>query len=112
MKYNLRLLCYRIETQKSGGVGAVVRSLPSNPKVPVPFPVLPRLEYLATFFPAKVHSAFHPSEVGKMSTSMHGGVLGHSSCQWVKRRNKHVIQYASFFKCHEPDRVKATKIFP
>ena len=38
----------------------------------VPFRVLPRVEYLATFFPAKVHSAFHSSEVGKMSTSMHG----------------------------------------
>ena len=25
-----------------------------------------------TFYPAKVHSAFHPSAVGKMSTSIHG----------------------------------------
>ena len=46
----------------------------------VPFPVLPRVEYLATAFPAKVHSAFHPSEVGKMSTSMHG--LLRSGCHW------------------------------
>ena len=48
----------RIDLTLRGGVG--------------PFPVLARVEYLAPFFPAKVRSAFHPSEVGKMSTSMHG----------------------------------------
>ena len=56
---------------ESGGVGAVVRSLPSNPKVPGSIPGSAETGIFATFFPAKVHSAFHPSEVGKMSTSMH-----------------------------------------
>ena len=41
----------------------MVRSLPSNPKVPGSIPGSAE---------TGVHSAFHPSEVGKMSTSMHG----------------------------------------
>ena len=59
----------------------MVRSLPSNPKVPGSIPGTAETEYLATFFPAKVHSAFHPSEVGKMSTSMHG--LLRSGCKFA-----------------------------
>ena len=37
------------------------------------------LNIWVTFFPAKVHSAFHPSGVGKMSTSIHGPIW--SGCQ-------------------------------
>ena len=32
------------------------------------------LNIWVTFFPAKVHSAFHPPGVGKMSTSIHGPI--------------------------------------
>ena len=31
-----------------------------------------RFKICVTFFPAEVHSAFHPFKVGKMSTSIHG----------------------------------------
>ena len=57
-------------------VGAVVRSLPPNPEVPGKIPVLV-VDWIiwVTFFPVKVHSAFHPSGVGKMSTSIHGRAL-------------------------------------
>ena len=37
------------------------------------------LNIWVTFFPAKVHSAFHPPGVGKMSTSIHGPIW--SGCQ-------------------------------
>ena len=44
----------------------LVRSLPSNHKVPVQSPALPRFELIcATFFLAKANSAFHPSRVAK-----------------------------------------------
>ena len=48
----------------SRGVGAVVGSLPFNPEVPDPQPGR-GLNIWVTFFPTKVHLAFHPSGVGK-----------------------------------------------
>ena len=49
------------------GLAQWLRSLPPNPEVPSSIPGL----IWVNFFPAKVHSAFHPSG-GKMSTSIHG----------------------------------------
>ena len=64
----------------SGGVGAVVKISASQSWGPR-FDSRPGqgLNIWVTFFPAKVHSAFHPPEVGKMSTSIHGLIW--SSCQ-------------------------------
>ena len=57
----------------SGGVGAVVKISASQSWGPQ-FDSRPGrgLNIWVTFFPAKVHSAFHPYGVGKMSTSIHG----------------------------------------
>ena len=53
----------------SEGVGAMVRYLPPNSKVPgsIPDPRRRLNIWHVTFFPTEVHSAsFHPSEVGKI----------------------------------------------
>ena len=57
----------------SGGVGAVVKISASQSRGPR-FDSRPGqgLNIWVTFFPAKVHSAFHPPGVGKTSTSIHG----------------------------------------
>ena len=61
------------------GVGAVVKISASQFWGPRFDPWLGRgLNIWVTFFPAKVHSAFHPFGVGKMSTSIHGPLW--SSC--------------------------------
>ena len=72
-QHYFQLLCPTIffGIKYSGGVGTVVRSQPPNPEVPSSIPD-PGLNIWVTFFPTKVHSAFHPSGVGKMSTSTHG----------------------------------------
>ena len=48
-----------VDDYVSVGIRVVVTSLPSNPEVPI--------SARATSIPAKVHSAFHPFGVGKMS---------------------------------------------
>ena len=58
-----------------------VRSLPPIPKVPGSIPGLAEGWTLCELFPAKVHSAFHPFEVGQMSTSIHGP---HQSVCWKR----------------------------
>ena len=51
----------------------MARSLPPNPEVPGFDLRLGRgLNIWVIFFPTKVHSVFHPSGVGKVSTSIHG----------------------------------------
>ena len=51
--------------------GKVKSSLPPNSEVPSLISGL--VEYLGDLLPAKVHStAFHPSRMCKMSTSIHG----------------------------------------
>ena len=64
----------------SGGVGAVVKISASQSWGPR-FDSRPGrgLNIWVTFFLAKVHSAFHPPGVGKMSTSIHGPIW--SGCQ-------------------------------
>ena len=64
----------------SGGVGAVVKISASQSWGPR-FDSRPGrgLNIWVTFFPAKVHSAFHPPGVSKMSTSIHGPIW--SGCQ-------------------------------
>ena len=72
---------------KSGGVGAVVRSLPPNPRVKSP--ASPR-GWISAWpsFPLKFTQLSISSEVGKMSTSVHGP--HYSDCQmrlyllWVR----------------------------
>ena len=55
-----------------GGAGAVGRISASESRGPRFDPRPGRgLNIWVTLFPAKVHSAFHPSGVGKMSTSIH-----------------------------------------
>ena len=64
--YMLRLTLFYF--YHSGGVGPVVKISASQPWGPQ-FDSRPGqgLNIWVTFFPAKVHSAFHPPEVGKMS---------------------------------------------
>ena len=59
--------------RKAEGLSQWLRSLPPNPEVPGSISRPGRgLNIWVTFFPAKVHSAFHPSGVGKISTSIRG----------------------------------------
>ena len=63
-----------------GGVGAVAKISASQSWGPQFDSRLGRgLNIWVTFFPVKVHSAFHPPGVGKMSTSIHGPLW--SGCQ-------------------------------
>ena len=59
----------------SGGVGAVVK-ISAFQSLGPQFDYRPGrgLNICVTFFPAKVHPAFHPSGVDKMSTNIHGPI--------------------------------------
>ena len=68
---NLVDLAGKIFTLHVEGLVQWLRSLPPNPEVPGLIPAWLRVDIWVTFFPTKVHSAFHPFRVGKINTSIH-----------------------------------------